>query len=191
VDSTDPHSDEECTLGDSGAVISTCERFRYRLWRGWGDGGGGFAVFIMCNPSTADAHADDATIRKCIGFARRWGMHGIRVVNLFAVRSRDPNALSEQGFTVPLSVIGPDNDAHLRWVTAPHCTGGDQRIICAWGAPGNAATKRLIASRARKVTKLLTEAGRELYCLGTSKDGSPRHPLMLAYDTAPVLWSAS
>jgi hypothetical protein len=128
----DPYSDDECTLGESGAVISPCERYRYRLWRGWGDGAAGFAVFIMCNPSTADQHVNDATIRKCIGFAQRWKMHGIRVVNLFALRSRDPNALLFD----PYESAGPDNDWHLKWVTGPHCTGGDQRIICAWGGAG-------------------------------------------------------
>src|SRR5690349_1903454 len=120
----DPTLDEECTHSE-GAVISPCERYRYRLWRSWGDGAGGFAVFIMCNPSTADASINDATIRKCIGFAKRWRMHGIRVVNLFALRSRDPNAL----LVDPYEAAGPDNDRHLELVTGPHPTGGEQRIV--------------------------------------------------------------
>lgn len=182
----DPYADDECTLGESGAVISPCERYRYRLWRSWGDGAGGFAVFIMCNPSTADAHVNDATIRKCIGFAQRWKMHGIRVVNLFALRSRDPNALSSDPAWI--TAIGADNVNHLRWVTAPHCTGADQRIVCAWGTPGNAMTKHRIREHSEWVTTMLRDEGRELWCLGTSKDGSPRHPLMLSYDTPLQPW---
>lgn len=182
----DPYADDECS--ESGAVISPCERYRYRLWRSWGDGAGGFAVFIMCNPSTADAHADDATVRKCIGFAKRWGMHGIRIVNLFALRSRDPNYLTTYDED---SVIGPDNDWHLKWVTGAHFTGGEQRVVAAWGTPGNAATKRALAERAWFVAEMLRMRGVDLHCLGTSKDGSPRHPLVLGYDTPLVPWRQS
>ena len=45
------------------------------------------AVFIMLNPSTADASNDDPTIRKCVGFAQHWNFGGLYVGNLFAVRA--------------------------------------------------------------------------------------------------------
>ena len=54
------------------AVISPCGAYRYLLTRQIG-AGAKVATFIMLNPSTADAERDDATIRKCVGFARRWG----------------------------------------------------------------------------------------------------------------------
>lgn len=59
------------------AILSDCGRFRYALTRRWADGP--TALFIMLNPSTADACADDPTIRRCIGFARREGCGALRV----------------------------------------------------------------------------------------------------------------
>ena len=55
--------------------------YRYALWRCW-DPSLPPMVIVMCNPSTADGKLNDATIRKCIGFARAFGFGGICVVNL-------------------------------------------------------------------------------------------------------------
>src|SRR5882724_1884503 len=52
------------------AVISNCGLYRYRLDRMLRDDHGPTVAFVMVNPSTADATQDDATIRKCIGFAK-------------------------------------------------------------------------------------------------------------------------
>lgn len=42
--------------------------------------------------------------------------------------------------------------------------------------------------RARDVADRITARGLPLFCLGTSKDGSPRHPLMLRGDAALTAW---
>jgi hypothetical protein len=78
----------------SGAELSACRTYRYRLWRQW-DADLAPVVWVMLNPSTADESADDPTIRKCIGFAQRWGYGGIEVVNLYAYRSPDPRQLKK------------------------------------------------------------------------------------------------
>ncbi|HMA98577.1 MAG TPA: DUF1643 domain-containing protein, partial [Wenzhouxiangella sp.] len=51
----------------SGANFSRCRRFRYTLWRRWDDDGP-MVMIIGLNPSTADAHRNDPTIRRCIRF---------------------------------------------------------------------------------------------------------------------------
>ena len=53
------------------AAISDCGTYRYSLTREWAEGPR--LLFVMLNPSTADAEADDPTIRKCIGYAQREG----------------------------------------------------------------------------------------------------------------------
>jgi hypothetical protein len=144
--------------------------YRYTLWRLWDDRP--HVVFIMLNPSTADAQADDPTIRRCMGFARLWGYGGICVVNLFAYRSTDPRALA----TV-LDPVGPRNDEQI-----DSTIGGADLIVAAWGAHGT------IGARSA-VVRALVEKHRPLHHLGLTKNGSPRHPLYLRGDTQPVRWT--
>jgi hypothetical protein len=152
----------------AGAVISPCGRYRYALWRKWSTELP-IACFVMLNPSIADAKKNDPTIRKCMGFAARWGCGGIRVVNLFAFRSTDPKALAKVE-----DPIGPDNNNWIEdgiWWNQP---------VAAWGSAGGSAVARIVRAR---LAWLREEEHPFLRCLGKSADGSPRHPLMLAYDT--------
>jgi hypothetical protein len=83
---------ELAQLATGSAVVSPCGTYRYLLTRQLG-AGTRLGTFIMLSPSTADAERDDATIRKCVGFARRLGCAGLQIVNLFALRAADPAAL--------------------------------------------------------------------------------------------------
>src|SRR3954471_10304152 len=107
-----------------GAHLSSDGVYRYTLSRLWDtDPVSPEMVWVMLNPSTADAAVDDPTIRRCIGFARLWGYAGIRVVNLFALRAADPKALLAHQ-----DPVGPDNDHWLRAVT------GERFTMAAWGS---------------------------------------------------------
>lgn len=147
------------------ASISNCGTFRYFLMRRW-DLRLKNLVFVMLNPSTADAEEDDATIRKCVGFAQRFGYGGIIVLNLFAYRVTDPKDLKKAGFPV-----GPENDMWLKHAAEVGCD-----IVCAWGVNANRT------ARPAQVVKMLREAGAQLKCLDVTGDGWPSHPLMLSYD---------
>lgn len=153
----------------SGAVFSADEVYRYELWRRWA--AGPELGFGMLNPSTAGAFENDPTIRKCIGFAKRLGFGGLRVANMFGARATDPKAL--RTFTDP---VGPENDAAIVRVFQ-----GAQTCIVAWGASDVGGG--LIAARIHTVLDLLARHEIQPHCLGRSKDGHPRHPLMLAYST--------
>ena len=89
-----------------GAVLSPCGTWRYELPREWGNGNR--LVVVMLNPSTADAEKDDPTIRRVIGFAKSHGFGNLLVLNIFALRSTDPD-----GLRVAQDPVGPDNDAHI------------------------------------------------------------------------------
>jgi hypothetical protein len=156
------------------AVISPCGTYRYRLTRAAESMTPmkSTALFVMLNPSTADAQFDDPTIRRCRGFAKLWDCNGLAVANLYALRSTDPAAL----WTHP-DPIGPDNDDYL-WNFAREC--GD--VVCAWGS--NARLER-----AARVASIMRAAGARLWCLGTTKGGSPRHPLYVRADQPLIEWS--
>lgn len=112
-----------------GATISPCGRYRYDLWRRWDTGP--LLGFVMLNPSTADADVDDATVRRCIGFARREGCAGIVVRNLFCLRSPKPKVLAA-ALKAGDDVIGPDADLWLRELADN--VFGVRWIVAAWGA---------------------------------------------------------
>jgi len=154
------------------AVISPCGLFRYVLTRRWGDGP--YMLFIMLNPSTADARFNDPTIRRCIEFAKREGFGGLVVVNLYAFRATKPAVLENT-----LDRVGPMNQAYLiDWATRPECG----KIVVAWGA-------HPIAKQRRIVPEMLIWMGCELHCLGTTKHGQPRHPLYLRGNQPLERWN--
>ena len=67
------------------AVFSGCGTYRYTLERRWS--AGPLLLWVLLNPSTANAQVDDPTNRRGIGFSIKWGYAGCVFVNLFAVRS--------------------------------------------------------------------------------------------------------
>lgn len=141
------------------AVISDDLLYRYQLKRWWDDALP-FALLWMLNPSKADAAKDDPTIRRCTYFVRRAGCGGFMVVNWFGLRATDPKEL-----TSAADPIGPENDGWIR-NSISLCSGP---IIAAWGA------HKIIAPRLPRLKSLMRN--REMFCLGTTKDGHPRHPL--------------
>lgn len=166
-----------------GAVISEDGRYRYRLERRWSKVPG-TALFVMLNPSTADAEKDDPTIRRCVGFAKGWGLGHLIVTNVFALRATDPEELA-----LERDPVGPENEGHLRKAAQEADV-----IVVAWGA----GPRRLFAVRYLRLASVISDLagpstisqplGRPLWCLGTTKNGSPRHPLYLPKDTGLKLW---
>ena len=128
--------------------------------------------FVMLNPSTADAFRDDPTLRRCIGFARAWGFGGLEVVNLYSYRATAPADLKKA-----LLPNGPDNDAHLHAAAT-----GAARVVAAWGNHGD-------PSRVAAVLSLLRAAAGQVWCLGQTRTGAPRHPLRLPAATRLVKYT--
>lgn len=159
------------------AMISVCGTYRYVLSRWWGPGSR-IALFLMLNPSIADAEIDDATIRRCVTFARREGFDGFFVGNLYALRSTDPKLLEYHD-----SPVGVANSAALAWMGAE-----SELVICAWGSSGPSTMRgaihvSVLAAASYPVGGLRRN---RLVCFGLTKDHQPRHPSRLANDTPLV-----
>lgn len=155
-----------------GATFDDSGQYRYTLWRCW-DPARTRVAFVMLNPSTADHRRDDPTIRRCLGFARRWGHGSLLVVNLFAFRTPSPAALVRAS-----DPIGPRNDHYLRYARRRA-----NELIIAWGAHG-----RHLGRHEQALALLGYRRGHPLSCLGVTRDGYPRHPLYLRADRRPQPW---
>ena len=151
----------------SGAVFSSCRNWRYALWRNW-EQGSGRVLFIGLNPSKADEHHNDPTIRRCMGFARDWGYRGMVVGNLYAYCATRPADL----FDAP-DPEGPENGKYLDLLT-----GLADMSICCWGNHG----------KSRQLEMPLLDGDTPLHTLKFNQSGAPTHPLYLPRGLMPVLW---
>lgn len=169
-------------LDGCDAEFSSDQIYRYTLTRQWSDGP--CVAWIMFNPSTATAEQDDPTIRKCVGFSKRWGYGRMVILNLYAIRSTDPRAVRRMG----VSAVGPLND---HWIS--EASKNAREVIFAWGCGQHVADEDMQA-RISKVSIQISLPDfphlTPISCLGFRKDGHPRHPLMLSYETLrePFVW---
>lgn len=152
------------------AILSGCRRYRYVLEREWRADLPG-VLFIALNPSTADGHQDDPTVRRCIGFAQSWGFGKLAIANLFALRSANPTILLCDD-----DPIGPEND---RWLI--ELAGRFTLTVAAWGAHNS------VKDRAADVLEMLIN----VHHLGLTNAGHPKHPLYLPKTTRPTRFKAA
>ena len=146
------------------AIISADGKYRYQLSRIWDEEKPNI-LFIMLNPSTADADVDDPTIRRVMNFSKSWGYGGVFVCNLYAFRSTDPKALRHTD-----DPVGEDNIEHIK-----ELIGVTERVVYAWG-------------NNKKEPEWLSSLVDTPYCIDISKKGVPRHPLYLKSELHPKLY---
>ena len=153
------------------AYISTCGTYRYWLTREW-DESNPLLVWLMLNPSTADASQDDATMRKCMSYARKWGYGGITVINVYALRSRDPKNLWKVS-----DPVGPHNN---RWISLwmGYARRRGSKIICGW-------SKHPKPERIDEILEIAENERVDLEVVEMGQHG-PKHPLYLKGDLKPV-----
>jgi hypothetical protein len=146
------------------AILSDDKMYRYQLSRIW-DESKPHILFIMLNPSIADAATDDPTIRRVIRFAASWGYGGIYVANLYAFRSTDPKALKHAD-----DPVGKENVSYIT-----HLIGMADKVVYAWG-------------NNQKEPTWLSELVQTPYCIDLSKNGIPKHPLYLKSELIPKVY---
>lgn len=165
----------DAPLPAASAELSNCGRYRYYLSRVW-NWNARRVLFIMLNPSTANAYVDDPTIRRCIGFAKLWGYGGLSVVNLFPFRATDPRELLKAD-----NPLGVDN-----WFRLREASLAADLVVAAWG---NAPIVKAMQKRCPEY-KPLRDIAKPLHYIELAKDGTPKHPLYLRGDLYPQPFEA-
>ena len=140
---------------------------RYRLWRIW-DPEKPLLLYVLLNPSHADAQTDDRTVSKLIQFSRDWEYGGFYLGNIHSYISSDPKLLVHH-----LIPNEPLNIFHLKEMAKK-----SKKIVLGWGNSG-------------KLPQWLKHITTQPYCLGINQNGSPKHPLYLSRKTTlnPFVYS--
>ncbi len=136
-------------------------------------------LWIMLNPSTADAREDDPTIRRCMGFSERWGFDRMLVGNLFAYRCTDPAGLNfaqQEGF----DIVGPRTNEVLMQLAEQA-----EMVVLGWGANGVRW-----AHRGAWVAKNITPIAPAMFMLARTANKQPGHPLRLPYESELQPWAS-
>jgi len=168
---------ERAVVGDehAGAIYSPDMQFRYVMWRIWNAQNlcPNYLAFIGLNPSTATELELDNTTRRCKNFALQWKFDGFVMLNAYAYRATDPRAMKAHP-----QPIGPNNDYYIRACCLK--SSGTAMVVAAWGT-------HIADERARDIRQNLADV--QLFHMGLTKAGHPRHPLYLASNSiaSPLL----
>ena len=153
------------------AVISKCEKYRYKLTRTW-DEDKKKVLFIMLNPSTANHIENDLTTIRCINFAEKWGYGGIMIGNIYPFRAKRPKDLSKW---IKDHKYSKRFHNHVNYRHIMGMAEQTDLVVCAWGCnhPG--------------IPEWVDELG-DLFYLELCKDNiTPKHPLgNLSKDVIPT-----
>jgi hypothetical protein len=151
-------------------------KYRYLLDRKW-DYTKGRALFIMLNPSTADAEKTDPTVARCIRFAHAWGFGSAEIANIFAFRATNPKKLKE--------VDDPIGEHNFCMIEA--AISRASIVIAAWGT----LNQNIISNPAATIIDMVTGkiGKKDLYCIKlTEKTREPAHPLYLSGELKPIIY---
>jgi hypothetical protein len=158
-------------IGDNGkdsiAIFSPDMEYRYVLTKKTGIPGNKILIWLMLNPSTADAFKLDPTVTRCFKRSQRMGANEMIILNLFAMRSPYPTDLYK--------VFDPVGQWNNYWISYVVTLKENISIVCAWGSHPK------VKERAEYVLGMIPKQI-PLLCLGITKEGWPVHPLHIAYE---------
>ena len=174
---------------ERSADISADGRLRWTLARDWSGGGSASitallhpkeyversVLWIMLNPSTADASVDDPTIKNIIERTHNWGFGKLVVVNLYPIRSSSPSVAKGYAQT---SVFRGEREQNGRRIRNEARRAS--LVVAAWGSSPFAV------DMGQRVWSMLNGCRIDLYCIGTTKSGAPKHPLARGANRVPV-----
>ena len=133
-------------------------------------------LVLGLNPSTADEKKPDATIRKIMGFAERWGYDSFIMVNVYPLRSTFPKDLPEN-FEEGLHA------QNYRTIEEIISGLGETEVLICYG--DNIMNKPYLELCKSEILKMFS-AYSKLKLVRISDltlKGNPRHPCRLSYDS--------
>ena len=133
----------------------------------------GHLVVVMFNPATTQEKQDlivkpRGTRNRLIKLARDGNYRTMTEVNLFAYRSPKKQQLEKTVREQDTIAVGPENNQVISEAVQEA-----DKLIVAWGVVSQNPT---LARRADEVAELLKASGKQIYCIGKNKDGSPKNP---------------
>lgn len=140
-------------------------------------------VWIMLNPSRADHEHDDATVRRCVGYALREGCNSVAVINLVPLVATYPAGMLA-GLQPGPRWWQEQNTLAIR--SALQRVDSPPLVIAGWGTLG---TRPEIAGYRAQILALLDDAGITPHALGVTVSGEPVHPLRQRSDAPLIPWS--
>jgi hypothetical protein len=160
------------------AEVSACGTFRWTLRRRWG--AGPEVCWLMLNPSDADGMRDDPTVWQVVAFTDAWGFRAFTIVNLYPFRSPSPADLWRWRAPYGADVIDAMAENEMRAVAA---LSGAAMMVAAFGA-----IDRGWGDLGGLLSAMLgpdPRQARPWHCIGTTKDGWPKHPLARGVHRVP------
>ena len=137
------------------AKFSIDKKHRYELSRHW-DLSKSDILFIMLNPSIANEHIDDPSIKRLISFTREFKHGGFFVANLFTY-------ITPYSKTLDTSI----GLTKLNLKTIKNLVNKVDEVIYAWG-------------NSIKEPQELKNLVKNPKCFGKNLNGTPKHPLYLS-----------
>lgn len=142
-------------------------------------------VFLMLNPSYADAYKYDATATRCMKRAISAGVDACILINLFSYRTPNPRELILSGPSVESALNDAVLDSFANRQSPLIPEGAETLIICGWGSHG------VFLDKGARVALSMVRQGAPLYTLRETQAGHPGHPLYLPYHLQPYEWVPS
>lgn len=172
---------------NKAATLSKCGKMRWNLRRWWHEDSR--VCWVMLNPSTADAEIDDPTLKRCMHFSKAWGYGGLIITNLYPYRSPSPpecRRWAARDHKYSDLLVRKQLIRNQKEVLAA-CQTSDI-IVAAWGNQPWAAKWSV-----HMLTQIQKNTDKPIYCLGTTQNGNPKHPMARARhrvpnDQQPLIW---
>ena len=149
--------------------------WRLVLRRWWGEGR--VCLWLMLNPSTADADSDDPSLSAMIAFTRNWGFAGLAVVNLYPVISPDPAVARAWA----ADAMAARDALQQNLETIERVAARADLLVCAWGAGAwDPDWIAVVLAHVRAAAPELVP-----HCIGVTESGAPKHPLARGHHRVP------